>query len=125
MNNLKFGVLVCGVAGLIGCFLPMISAEGMSVSLWDAHSAAMGQVLMVMIGFALPIAMGAMAAKGAMQRWQAIVALVGFAFVVFKFRDGFMDMLTHGAIGAKLMWLGAVVGAVLSVLCIAKPEQAK
>ena len=125
MNNLKLGVLLCGVVGLIGCFLPMMSGEGISVSLWDAHSADMGGVLMVLIGFGLGAAMGAMAMKAGMQRWQAIVALLGFALVLVKLRSGFFDMIAHGAIGAKLMGLAALAGAVLSALCVAKPEQAK
>lgn len=125
MNNLKLGVLVCGVVGLIGCFLPMVSGEGMSISLWDVHSADMGQVLMVMIGYGLGIVAGVMAMKGGMQRWQGIMAVVGFAFVVFKFRGGFLDLITHGAIGGKLMGLAAVAGLVFSVLCIAKPAEAK
>ena len=125
MNNLKFGVLACGVLGLLGCFLPMASGEGMSISFWDVHTVAMFDFLQVAIGYGLGIVMGAMAAKGVMLRWQAIVATVGFALVVVKFRGGFIDLITHGAIGAKLMGIAAIAGLVFSVLCLAKPEQAK
>ena len=80
---------------------------------------------MVMGGYAVALAMGAMGAAKGMQRWQSIVAIVGFAFVVFKFRGGFIDLITHGAIGAKLMGIGAVAGLVFAILTAAKPEPAK
>jgi hypothetical protein len=102
----------------------MVSAEGMSVSLWDAHSVDSG-VYIVMIGYAAGIAMGAMAMKGSMLRWQAIVALVGFGIVLLKMRGGILDSITHGAIGAKLLAVAAIGGVVFSALCIAKPAQAK
>jgi hypothetical protein len=125
MNNLKFGVLACGLLGLIGCFLPMISAEGLSMSFFDLRKIDAAQTFMVMGGYAVALAMGAMGAAKGMQRWQSIVAIVGFAFVVFKFRGGFIDLITHGAIGAKLMGIGAVAGLVFAILTAAKPEPAK
>ena len=125
MKNIKFAVLACGLLGLIACFLPMISMEGMSISFWDAHKAPDGvQVYLVMAGYALAAAMGAMGAAKGLKRPQAIAALVGFAFVVFKFRGGFFDLL-KAAIGAKLMFVAAVAGVVVSALAIAKPEDGK
>jgi hypothetical protein len=125
VKNIKFAVLACGVLGLIACFLPMISMEGMSISFWDAHKAPDGvQVYLVMAGYALAAAMGAMGAAKGLKRPQAIAALVGFAFVVFKFRGGFFDLL-KAAIGAKLMFVAAVAGVVVSALAIAKPEDGK
>ena len=127
MNNLKFGVLACGLLGIIGCFLPMVSAGGQSISFFSMKELiGSGQVFMVMGGYAAGLAMGAMAAaKPPMQRWQGIVAIVGFAFVVFKMRDGFMKLITDGAIGAKLMGISAIAGLVFAILCVAKPETAK
>lgn len=126
MNNIKFGVLASGLIGLIACFLPLASGEGISMSWWDLHNVDMVQTMLVMAGFGLGLAMGAMAAaKPPMLRWQAIVALLGFAYVVFKFRGGFLDLITHGAIGAKLMGIAAIAGIVFSGLCLAKPEGSK
>jgi hypothetical protein len=125
VKNIKFAVLACGLLGLIACFLPMISMEGMSISFWDAHKAPDGvQVYLVMAGYALAAAMGAMGAAKGLKRPQAIAALVGFAFVVFKFRGGFFDLL-KAAIGAKLMFVAAVAGVVVAALAIAKPEDGK
>lgn len=125
MNNAKLGVLIFGAVGLLGCFLPLASEQGLSMSLWDMHSLAMGQTLMVLLGFALPLVMGVLALKGSMQRWQAIVSIAGFAFVIFKFRGGFIDLITHGAIGAKLMGIAAIVGLVSAIVCVAKPAPQK
>jgi hypothetical protein len=125
VQNIKLGVLLCGLVGLLGCFLPMVSEGGMSVKFWDMHSVDMAQTMMVLIGYGAGLVMGVLAMKGGIQRWQAIVALVGFGFVVFKMRDGFMHLLTDGAIGAKLMWIGAVGGLVCAIIAIAKPAPAK
>ncbi len=126
MQNLKFGVLVCGLLGLIGVFLPMISFGDLSISLWAAREAPGGaaQVYMVMAGFAAAAAMGGLGAAKGMQRWMSIVAIIGFAFVLFKFRDGLFDLFKM-AIGAKLMGIGAFAGLVLSILTLTKPEPAR
>jgi hypothetical protein len=125
VKNIKFAVLACGVLGLIGCFLPMVSAEGMHFSFWDAHKAPDGvQVYLVMAGYALAAVMGAMGAAKGFKRPQGIASLIGFAFVIFKFRGGFMDLL-KAAIGAKLMFIAALAGVVVSVIALAKPEDGK
>jgi hypothetical protein len=73
MKNIKIVVLVCGVAGLISCFLGR-------PTFFDMRQAPgfMVPVLLTLIGFAVTAAMGALAiAKPPAQRWQAIVAMVG------------------------------------------------
>ncbi len=128
MKNLKFAVLACGLLGLLGCFLPMVSGGGMSMSFWDLHKLGdeLGggggvQVYLVMAGYALAVVMGAMGAAKGFGRPQGIAAAAGFGFVIFKFRGGFFDLL-KGAIGAKLMFVGALAGIVVAVLAAAKPE---
>ena len=128
MNNLKFGVLACGLIGLIAIFLPQITFGDMSISLWKTREAPgqAAQVYMVMAGYLAPLVMGAMAAaKPPMQRWQSIVALIGFLFVLFKMREALPFDIFKGAIGAKLMGLTAYAGAILSALTLAKPETAR
>ena len=128
MNNLKFGVLACGLIGLIAIFLPQITFGDMSISLWKTREAPgqAAQVYMVMAGYLAPLVMGAMAAaKPPMQRWQSIVALIGFLFVLFKMREALPFDIFKGAIGAKLLGLTAYAGAILSALTLAKPETAR
>jgi len=125
MQNLKFGVLVCGLLGTIGVFLPMVSFGDNSISLWGSRElAGSGQVFMVLISFLAATAMGGMGVAKGLQRWMSIVATIAFAFVLFKFRDGLFDLF-KGAIGAKLMGVGAWGGLIVSVLTIVKPEPAK
>jgi len=128
VNNLKFGVLACGLIGIIAVFLPQVSFGGESISLWGTRSfpGQASQVYMVMAGYGAGLVMGAMAAaKAPMQRWQSIVALLGFIFVLFKMRNALPFDIFKGAIGAKLMGLAAYAGAILSAITLAKPETAK
>lgn len=126
MNNLKFGVLACGLVGLIAVFLPFATFGDMSFSLWKTREGDAANVYMVMAGFAVPLVMGAMAAaKPPMLRWQSIVALLGFVLVFIKMRHGLPTDIFKGAIGAKLMGLALYAGTVFSVLTLAKPETAK
>jgi hypothetical protein len=126
MQNIKYGVLVCGLVGLIGCFLPLVSEGGLSFSVWDLHSANMGQTILTMLGYIVGIGMGVLGLKAGLARWQAVVAAVGFALALLKIRSGggLFDMLTHGAIGGKLMWLAAVVGLVSAIVSAVKPAPA-
>jgi hypothetical protein len=130
VNNIKFGVLACGVIGLIACFLPQISIMGHSISVWDAHKApteAGGgmHVYVVLAGYAVAAIMGVLAVvKAPMQRWQAIVALLGFGIVVVKSREG-LKHFGDFAIGGKLMIITMLLGVVCSVIALAKPETAK
>ncbi len=129
MNNLKFGVLACGVIGVIAVFLPWVSFGPMTASLWKARSGPEGgQVYLIMGSFAVAAIMGGLAvAKAPMQRWQGVVALLGFLLVLVKIREGLpMDfMKAPGGIGMKLIGLSSIVGAVVSVLTLAKPETAR
>lgn len=130
MKNIKFAVLACGVLGLIGCFLPLASGGGHSISFFDLHKLGgeMGgggvQVYLVMAGYALAAVMGAMGAAKGFKRPQGIAALIGFAFVIFKFRGGFTDLM-KGAIGAKFMFIACIAGVVVSAIALAKPEDGK
>lgn len=122
MKNLKFGLIVCGVLGVIGAFLPMVKMGSASISLWDLKGlpGGSGQVYLTLAGFVLGIAMGAAALKGPLKRWQSGVAAAGFALSTVKLRGSFGD----GAIGAKLMFLAAIVGLVVAIVTIVKPEKA-
>jgi hypothetical protein len=126
VNNLKFGVLACGLIGLISVFLPQITFGDQSISLWGTREAQAGQVYLIMAAFLAPLVMGALAAaKPPMQRWQGIVAIAGFALIVVKMRDALPADFMKGAIGMKLMGLSAIIGLVVSILTVAKPETAK
>ncbi|HPH67132.1 MAG TPA: hypothetical protein PLF40_15365 [Kofleriaceae bacterium] len=119
MKNLKYGILGLGVLGLLACFLPFVSFGDQSMSFFGMRKAVAGQVYITMAGFILAAVMGGMGLKQLL-KWQAGAAAAGFAFVLFKLRDGITDLLKHGAIGAKLMVVAAVAGLVVSILAAVK-----
>jgi hypothetical protein len=134
VNNLKFGVLACGLTGLVGSFMPFLNLRTEAVGFFDLRGTPGGTsyVLMIMAGYVAALIVGAMAAtKPPILRWQSIVAIVGFAWAGFKLNDGmggygggFIELITDGEIGAKVMAISAVAGLAFAILCIVKPEPA-
>ena len=120
MQNLKFGVVLCGVIGLVGCFLPL--SHGVSFFGTRAFDAA--NVYIIMIGFAAALGMGALGVVQGMQRWMAIIAIVGFSMIVMRMRGDIIELFKLG-VGAKLIAAGALAGLVLAILTTVKPEPAK
>lgn len=128
MKNLKFGVLLFGILGVVSVFLPMISMGEMSASLWDAKSGAPLNVYGTLAGFALAAVMGVLGAtKPPFTKMHAILATVGFVLPAVlatdmkphKLFDGF-----SGAIGAKLLVISVLGGLVVSLISVAKSEEA-
>ena len=120
MKNLKYGILGLGVLGLLACFLPFISFGDQSMSLFGMRKGAAGQVFLTMGGFIVAAVMGGMGLKQLL-KWQAGAAAAGFAFVIFKMRDGLTDVFKAPfGIGAKLIVLSAVAGLVVSILAAVK-----
>jgi hypothetical protein len=124
LQNLKFGVLVCGLLGLVGCFLPLATGEGLSISFFDYRKADAGYFYTIAAGYSLGLVMGAMGSAKGMQRWMSILAIAGFGVIVARMRGNLIDLLKQG-IGAKLMAVGAVAGLIFSILTIVTPEPSK
>ena len=121
MRNLKFGVLAAAVVGLIGAFLPL----SRDLSWWERREGpdAIG-VFFVIGAFAVALGMGALSLAQGLQRWIALVALIGFAFVILKFRIAFLELFTSQA-GGVLIGLGAAAGLVCTALAAWRPEPAR
>lgn len=133
MNNLKYGILGLGVLAAIGVFLPFISFGGESISLWKLYSSMpdgaewpllKGHPITHIVLSLVAVAMGGLAAAKGMARWQGIVATVVFLLAFVNMREGFFKLLTEGAIGAKLIFIGILGGLIVSIIAIVKPEQA-
>jgi hypothetical protein len=126
VNQIKLGVFLGGVVGLVGCFLPIGGEGDASYSLWDTHTGDLAAVVMVLVGFAMPIALGALAiAKPPFMRWQALGALVALALVAIKIRAFLpFDVFTN-ALGWKLIGGGLYLGLLASAVGVARPEQAR
>jgi hypothetical protein len=120
MQNLKFGVVVCGLVGLVGCFLPMIG----SFSFFDARHHDAAHFYIVAIGFGSAALMGAMGFANGMRRWMSVIAIVAFSVVLLRMRGEVVELLKAG-IGAKLMGSAALAGLALAILTTVKPEPLK
>jgi hypothetical protein len=80
VKNAKIGVLACGVLGLIAMFIP---SHGMSL-FGLLKMVSKGQLVLMLLAFGLPAAMGAMMVKGPAQKWQGGVAAAFFALASYK-----------------------------------------
>jgi hypothetical protein len=125
MKQIKFAILGAGIIGLIAVFLPFVSVGPFSASLWKLREApgGSGQVFLTMGGFVVGAVMGVLAVTGKrLVRWQAIVSLIGFALSFIKVRDGLTG--EGSAIGAKLLFIAALIGLIAAIAGTAKPEKA-
>ena len=122
MKNSKVLILVFGILGIVSMFIPM---HGFTLfSLFKL--AGTGQLALMVLSFGLPAAMGAMAtAKPPMQKWQAGVALAGFALACVKLE--IWKVLPHigelfKAFPMLLIVIAAIGGLVVSILGLAKGD---
>lgn len=116
MKHLKLGILVSAAIGLLTCFIG-------SQAIWKAHDVpGLGKhIYMIIAGFVAPLAMGVMAQVAPpMKRWQAGVALAGFALVLVKIRDG---LFAGNFLNGKLMSLAVLAGVALAVVSLIRPSQ--
>ena len=117
MHNLKLGIVVCGLLGLVGCFLPLTD----ELSFFGMRAFDAANVYIILAGFAVATAMGALGVAKGMQQWMGIIAIVGFAMIVLRMRGDMIDLLKAG-IGAKLMAIGAIAGLLFAIGASVKPE---
>jgi hypothetical protein len=112
-------IVACGCVGLVGCFLPR------GESLWDVREDL--QIYWILACFVAAIVIGGVAYwRGPVKRWHGLVALEAFALVVLKFRLDFVDLITDGDSGARLIAGATIVGLLTSgvVTWVARPPQA-
>jgi hypothetical protein len=115
--------LVFGILGVLGLFIPQ---GGMSLFGMLKAFGATGQAVLMLIAFALPAVMGGLAvAKPPLQKWQAGVALAGFALASYKLE--IWKVLPHigelfKAIPMLLLVVACIGGLVVSILGLAKGD---
>jgi hypothetical protein len=115
VKNLKIGVLVFGVLGLVGMFMSEI---GLMLKYDKVNT------ILMLAAFGVPTVLAAMGlVKPPFQMWQAGVSLAGFVLAVIKIR--LWKTLPHIAdvpTGLKLVLIATVGGVIVSILALAKPE---
>ena len=121
MKNAKIGVLAFGVLGLISMFIP---TQGITLfSLFKLISS--GQLVIMLLAFGLPAAMGALMVKGPAQKWQGGVAAAGFALACVKLEV--WKAIPHIGELTKmfpmlLIVLAAIGGLVASIIALTAKE---
>ena len=119
MDNLKYGVAACGLIGLVACFLPL----GPGVTFWHLRGGMLADAYAVMAAYVVGMGVPAIAiAKPPLLRWQALAAIVAYAFVLFTLRESAKTFVVDGGIGAKLMILAPALGLGLAIVCLARPR---
>jgi hypothetical protein len=126
MKPVKVVIAVLGVVGLLAVFvLPYISMGSESMSFWKLVGLVDRkiQAYLAVVGFGLATVAGVLAiAKGGLARLHGILALVGFAlcFAAGGVREG---IKSETAIGGKLLFAAALLGIIVAIVGIAKPEK--
>lgn len=116
-------ILAFGVLGLAAMFIP--TNGFMLFSLFKMLG--MGQLVIMLAAFAIPVAMGAMAmSKPPMQKWQAGVALAAFGLGAFKLEV--WKVIAHigelfKVIPMFLIVVAAIGGVVVSIMALVKGEE--
>ncbi len=119
MKPLKFAIAGAGLLGVIATFLPLIDALGISLSLWDKMSTSPLWFLLTFAGYLVGLVVGVAAiVKPPLKRELAAVAAVGFALSSLRMRAGF-----DAAIGGKLLLIAGLVGLIVSIVAVVKPEE--
>lgn len=103
------GLLASGLAGLSGCFLPIV--HGDPATLWTVPVLGRAPVLFVMAGYALTAAMGVLAIARPPRPWHGGVALAASGFAAAKLYQLLDGLFAHLAVGGLLLVGAALVGA--------------
>lgn len=112
-------VLVFGLIGFIGCFLPMLG----ELSWFDLRHFDEGwTVWLVIAAFALPTVLGF---SKSMRLADAAGATTGFGYVLWKFHGDLWNLIFHTAIGGMMMGIAAVVGFLVSLGALVQAAKSK
>lgn len=132
MKSVKMVTAALGLAFVISVFLPFVSVEGMSMSLWQAKAFKSAPTYMILVGGLIVLGLSALAIRGRLGRGLAagitfgslIVALI--SVVQFNGHHGmgsnFSLLMDQGAIGAKILVFGGMLALVAGIAALVKPE---
>lgn len=119
-STAALGLVASGLAGLSGCFLPIIHGDPMT--LWTVPLVGRAPVLFVFGAFALAAVAGALALVRRPAPWHGGVGLAASGFAAAKLYQLLDGLLTQLALGGRLLAGGALVGiACALVVLLAKP----
>jgi hypothetical protein len=113
---MKRAIALCGLVGLVGCFLPIAAG----FSLFDARVFDALAVYAMMAAFAIPMLLG-LADK--LPTGGKVAAIGCFSYLLF-YKMGFdvFDLIVHGSIGGKAMGVAAIGGFASSLGSFAESD---
>jgi len=115
---MKRSILVFGLLGLVGCFLPLVAG----VSWFDMRHFDEGwTVWLVVAAFAIPTLVAA--SRSETDRVAAIVGAACFAYLLYKFRSGVVDLVIHGSLGGIMMGVAVLGGFASSLLVLSASRE--
>ena len=126
MKPVKFIVLVLGILCAVAVFLPFVTIEGQSISLWTLKAAKAGPTYIALIGsLGLAGVAGLGVAKGRFGRGMAAGALVlgGIAAITILQFSAEAPFGKFSGIGAKVLLGGGLVAAIAGIAALVKPDR--
>jgi hypothetical protein len=127
MKPIKFVVLGLGLLCALAVFLPFLTVEGESVSLWSLKALKAGPTYVALLGsLGLAALAGAGVAKGRFGRGLAIGGLLLGAIVAAITILQFSPEAPFGkfsGIGAKILLIGGAIAAITSLVGVIKPDR--
>ena len=106
-------VLLFGLVGFIGCFLPLWG----DVSWFDLRATLGWTVYLVIAAFAAPAIVGM--SKEPMRRNDALGSAGAFGYILFVVHSDLWKMIFDSRIGGRLMGVSAVLGCAAALIAVA------
>jgi len=127
MKATKLVIVIAAAVTMLSVFaLPYLSAEGIKLTLWELRKLDVIHGYIILGAMVLPLAFGGLALKGRLGRGGAIASLLGFVIGVLisftVFSKAHASFGSEGGLGAKLIVIAGVVGALAALAGAVKPE---
>ena len=120
--GMKRTLVILAALGLLGCFLPLGSYRGTTVSLVTLRHVDWLGAMLLLLGFAAPLIASVVLPT---PRAVAITALVGFGYVVWKLGLTTIHLVINGSLGGVLIGVTAVGGLLVALVGVLDTQRAR
>ncbi len=122
MNKLAYGLLSCGVVGIIAVFAaPLSSGTGGSTVLWTLRKTDASSTYLPLLGFVVTAAMGGLAAhRRVLEKWMATAAASASCFALVMLAT--KKVYKAPGIGAKVLLATALAGLLVATIAATRSK---
>ena len=113
--------IVAGI-GLLGCFMPLATWRGNTISLVTLRHLDWLGVMLILLGFATPLLALLVAPS---PRTTAIASLAGFGYVMWKLGLSSINLIINGSLGGRMIGAAAIAGVVVSLIGVLDSPSAR